>query len=67
LSSEDKNKLKKKKRKSASGKKDSQLVIRINKLERDLFLDICKEIDTSAAREIRHFIRDFIDEHKEDE
>lgn len=41
-------------------KKDSQLVIRINADERDQFIDLCADLDTSAAREIRRFIRDFI-------
>lgn len=43
--------------------KDSQLVIRINQEERDQFVELCEDIDTSAAREIRHFIRDFISRH----
>jgi len=42
--------------------KDSQLVIRINKKERDEFVSLCEDLDTSAAREIRRFIRDFIRE-----
>lgn len=42
--------------------KDSQLVIRINKKERDEFVSLCEDLDTSAAREIRRFIRDFIQE-----
>lgn len=41
-------------------KKDSQLVIRINSQERDDFIDLCEQLDSSAAREIRRFIRDFI-------
>lgn len=41
-------------------KKDSQLVIRINGAERDLFVSLCNELDTSAAREIRRFIKGFI-------
>jgi len=41
-------------------KKDSQLIIRIKSDERDKFVDLCNELDTSAAREIRHFIRDFM-------
>lgn len=41
-------------------KKNSQLVIRINADERDQFIDLCADQDTSAAREIRRFIRDFI-------
>lgn len=53
-----KNKLKK------AGKKDSQLVIRINGEERDKFVSLCEELDTSAAREIRKFIRVFLEEHQ---
>ena len=53
--------------KSKNGKKakpkDSQLVIRINRAERDRFVDACMEMDTSAAREIRRFIRDFVKEN----
>jgi hypothetical protein len=41
-------------------KKDSQLIIRINGKERDEFITLCDELDTSAAREIRRFIREFI-------
>ncbi len=44
--------------------KDSQLVIRINKKERDEFVSLCEDLDTSAAREIRRFIRDFIKEQE---
>ncbi|MEM8844655.1 MAG: hypothetical protein AAGB35_06380 [Pseudomonadota bacterium] len=40
--------------------KDSQLVIRINKNERDEFVELCDSLDTSAAREVRRFIRSFI-------
>ncbi|MEA3363764.1 MAG: hypothetical protein U9Q61_10920 [Thermodesulfobacteriota bacterium] len=43
-----------------SKKKDSQLVIRINGAARDQFVSLCDELDTSAAREIRRFIKDFI-------
>lgn len=42
-------------------KKDSQLVLRLDKAERDAFIDRCSELDTTAAREIRQFIRDFMD------
>ncbi|SEM27156.1 hypothetical protein SAMN05443999_1183 [Roseovarius azorensis] len=50
---------------SSSGKerKDGQLVIRIKKAERHEFIDLCDVLDTSAAREIRKFIRDFILSH----
>lgn len=49
-----------------STKKNSQLVLRLDKTERDAFVELCKELDTSAAREIRRFIRGFMKEHAED-
>lgn len=49
----------------AAGKKNSQLVLRLDKSERDAFVDLCKELDTSAAREIRGFIRKFLKEHND--
>lgn len=48
------------KRKHKVKKKDSQLIIRINSEEREQFINLCEHLDTSAAREIRHFIRDYI-------
>ena len=50
-----------------AGKKDSQLIIRINGEERDRFVSLCDELDTSAAREVRRFIRSFLKEHEQDE
>ena len=50
-------------RKKKASKKDSQLLIRIKKEERDAFIDLCDRLDTSAAREIRLFIRSFVDKH----
>ncbi|MEM0977733.1 MAG: hypothetical protein AAGJ34_09375 [Pseudomonadota bacterium] len=50
---------KKKKKK----KKDSQLIIRLQKEVRDDFVALCDELDTSAAREIRRFIKEFMDQH----
>lgn len=46
-------------------RKDSQLIIRINKADRDAFLDLCETLDTSAAREIRRFIREFTLSHQD--
>jgi hypothetical protein len=46
-----------------AGKKDSQLVLRLDKAERDAFVELCKDMDTSAAREIRGFIRRFMKEN----
>ncbi|WP_167369758.1 MULTISPECIES: hypothetical protein [Salinivibrio] len=45
-------------------KKDSQLLIRINSEQRDAFLEACDELDTSAAREIRRFIKQFLKDHE---
>ncbi|WP_185020634.1 hypothetical protein [Histidinibacterium lentulum] len=44
-------------------KKDSQLILRLDKEERDAFISLCKDLDTSAAREVRRFIRAFLAEH----
>jgi len=51
----------------ASGKKnkekqnkDAQLVLRMNSKMRDEFVDACQELDTTAAREVRKFIKRFI-------
>ncbi|WP_101067415.1 hypothetical protein [Roseovarius salinarum] len=49
--------------KKKSGKKNSQLILRLDKSERDDFIALCKQMDTSAAREIRAFIRDFVRRH----
>lgn len=53
------------KSRKSSSKKDSQLVLRLDKEERDAFVDLCKDMDTSAAREIRRFIRGFMKENAE--
>ncbi|MEM8773907.1 MAG: hypothetical protein AAGF53_02675 [Pseudomonadota bacterium] len=52
---------KKEKRKRAE--KNSQLVLRVNKEERNQFVELCHDMDTTAAREIRGFIRKFIKKH----
>jgi hypothetical protein len=45
-------------------KKDAQLILRLNKQQRDAFVETCKDMDTSAAREIRRFIKEFLKEHQ---
>jgi hypothetical protein len=50
-------------RKKKAGKKSSQLAIRIEKNERDAFVELCERLDTSAAREIRRFMREFVAAH----
>lgn len=44
-------------------KRDSQLVIRIHKEERDAFVELCEALDTSASREIRRFMREFVEKN----
>jgi hypothetical protein len=51
-------------KKTKVNKKDGQLLIRINSAERDQFLQLCETMDTSAARELRKFIRSFIKKHQ---
>jgi hypothetical protein len=41
-------------------KKDAQLVLRLPKENRDRFVDACQDLDTTAAREIRRFIKGFL-------
>lgn len=53
-----------KKSQDKTHKKNSQLIIRINSEERDEFVTLCETLDTSAAREIRRFIREFTAEHR---
>ena len=53
-----------KKNKKKLKQKDSQLVIRINHKERDQFVSLCEDLDTSAAREVRQFIRTFISKNE---
>ncbi len=55
------------KKKKGASKKDGQFIIRISKEERAAFVELCEELDTSAAREIRHFIRRFIARHRQTE
>lgn len=45
-------------------KKDAQMIVRINKDERDAFVELCDDLDTSAAREVRRFIREFVAKHR---
>lgn len=49
-----------KKNKPKKSKKDAQLVLRLDKELRDRFVDACKDLDTSAAREVRRYIKRFL-------
>ena len=46
--------------KQKKSRKDAQLVLRLDKALRDRFVDACQELDTSAAREVRRFIKRFL-------
>lgn len=45
-------------------KRESQLVIRISGDQRDEFVAMCDALDTSASREIRRFIKEFLRQNK---
>ncbi len=47
-------------------KKDAQLLVRLGSEERDRFITLCEEDDSSASREIRRFIRQYIRQHESD-
>lgn len=46
-------------------KKDSQLLIRINRQVRDRFVELCEDNNTDAAKQIRNFIEKYIERHEE--
>ena len=48
-------------------KKNAQLVLRLNKELRDQFIDACQDLDTSAAREVRKFIKRFLRRYEKGE
>lgn len=50
----------KKPKKKKKSKKDAQLVLRLNKDLRDRFVEACQDIDSSAAREVRRYIKRFL-------
>lgn len=41
-------------------KKNAQLVLRLPQDTRDRFVNACQDVDTTAAREVRRFIKDFL-------
>jgi len=48
------------KKKEADRDDKAKLVVRIEADLRDEFVKVCREQDTTASREIRRFIRDFL-------
>ncbi len=47
-------------KKSKSKKKEAQLLIRLESSMRDEFSAACDDLDTTASREIRRFIKRFL-------
>jgi len=48
-------------------KKDAQLVLRLHQDLRDRFLDACQDLDTTAAHEVRRFIKRFLKRYEKGE
>ena len=53
--------------KKKQSKKDAQLVLRLNHDLRDRFVDACQDLDTTAAREVRRFIKRFLRKYENGE
>jgi hypothetical protein len=47
--------------------KNAQLVLRLNRELRDEFVAACKDVDTTAAREIRRYIKRFLKRYEKGE
>jgi len=54
-------------KKKKKPKKNAQLVLRLEKSLRDDFVDACQDLDTSAAREVRKFIKRFLRRYRNGE
>ncbi len=48
-------------------KKDAQLVLRMHKDTRERFVEACQDLDTTAAHEVRRFIKRFLKRYENDE
>lgn len=46
-------------------KKNDQLLVKINKEEKKEFIKLCEKKDTTASREVRNFIKKFMEQSKE--
>lgn len=49
-----------KKKKKSDHEREAKLVVRIESDLRDAFLEACHQRDTTASREVRRFIREFL-------
>lgn len=52
------------KKKKADKDDKAKLVVRIESTLRDEFVEACRERDTTASREVRRFIRDFLNKRE---
>ncbi len=50
----------KSKKQKSSKDEEVKLVVRIEAGLRDAFIEACQNMDTTASREVRRFIRDFL-------
>lgn len=53
-----------KKKKNASTKKNAQMLIRVEESLRDEFVAACQDIDTTASRELRKYIKRFMSKYR---
>lgn len=42
---------------------DKSLIVRVNGDLRDAFIETCKQNDTTAAQQLRRFMRDYVKRH----
>ena len=50
----------KSKKQKSNKDEEVKLVVRIEAGLRDAFIEACQDMDTTASREVRRFIRDFL-------
>lgn len=48
------------KKRKIDKEEEVKLVVRIEAKLRDAFIETCQNLDTTASREVRRFIRDFL-------
>ena len=58
---------KKKPKKKPKTTKEAQLVIRLDVELRDKFIAACQDVDTSASREMRRFMKQFLKQYERGE
>lgn len=56
-----------KRKKKSDQEEEVKLVVRIEAELRDAFIETCQAMDTTASREVRRFIRDFLAQSPKDD